>query len=120
MIERVAEHEIALGIDIEIRPHNRKAIEEHFLFPYISLIEGSSTAPEVVDQVRAQIKPGETVLVLLDSNHSRDHVAAELEAYAPLVTPGSYIVSMDGIMKEVVGAPRTERLKGFLSHSAPA
>ena len=58
-------------------------------------------------KVRDQIRPGETTIVLLDSCHTRDHVAAELEAYAPMITPGSYIVAMDGIMQDVVGAPRT-------------
>jgi cephalosporin hydroxylase len=97
-----------VGVDIEIRPHNRAAIEGHRLAPLVTLIEGSSTAPEVVEQVRGQIGSDETVLVLLDSNHSQAHVAAELEAYAPFVTPGSYIVACDGIMQQVTGAPRTE------------
>jgi cephalosporin hydroxylase len=96
-----------IGIDIEIRPHNRAAIEAHEMFPRITLVEGSSVAPEVVAQVGALVAPGETVLVLLDSNHTKAHVLAELEAYGPFVTPGSYIVATDGIMKEVVGAPRT-------------
>jgi cephalosporin hydroxylase len=98
-----------IGIDIEIRPHNRAAIEAHPLFPFITLIEGSSIEPAVVDRVKSLVKPGEKVLVLLDSCHTKEHVLAELNAYAPLVTPGSYIVAMDGIMEEVVGAPRTQR-----------
>jgi cephalosporin hydroxylase len=97
-----------IGIDIEIRPHNRAAIEAHELFPYITLIEGSSIAPEVVSRVRALVRPGEKVLVMLDSNHTRDHVLAELEAYADLVSPGSYIVAADGIMQDLVGAPRSQ------------
>lgn len=97
-----------VGIDVEIRPHNRAAIEAHPLKPWITLIEGSSTDEATVAQVRAQIRPGEKVLVLLDSCHTYAHVMAELEAYAPLVSPGSYIVAMDGIMGEVVGAPRTQ------------
>lgn len=97
-----------VGIDIEIRPHNRKAIEEHFLYPFITLVEGSSIDESVVSRVKALVKPGETVLVLLDSNHTYAHVLAELEAYAPMVTPGSYIVATDGIMEYVVGAPRTQ------------
>lgn len=97
-----------VGIDIEIRPHNREAIETHPLHSLITMIQGSSVDPEVVRQVRDQVRPGDTVLVLLDSNHARAHVLAELEAYGPLVTPGSYIVAMDGIMEKVVGAPRTE------------
>jgi len=81
-----------IAIDIEIRPQNREKIEQHSLFEYIKLIEGSSIAAEVVQQVRSAIKPGESVLVVLDSNHSYAHVMRELEAYAPLVTPGSYIL----------------------------
>lgn len=97
-----------IGVDIEIRPHNRAAIEAHELFGSTTLIEGSSTDPEIVDQVRNLIEPGETVLVLLDSNHTRAHVLAELDAYAELVTPGSYLVSTDGVMEwltEVPGVP---------------
>jgi cephalosporin hydroxylase len=61
----------------------------------------------VVERVKALVRSGETVLVLLDSNHTREHVLAELEAYGPLVSPGSYIVATDGIMQQVTGAPRT-------------
>ncbi len=97
-----------VGIDIEIRPHNRRAIEEHPLSPLITLIEGSSTDAETVDAVKAQVGAGERTIIFLDSCHTKAHVLAELEAYAPLVSPGSYIVAMDGIMGEVAGAPRTE------------
>lgn len=94
-----------IGVDIEIRPMNRQAIEQHPMSRYIDLIEGSSTAPETVDAVRSRIKPGERVLILLDSNHTRQHVADELEAYAPMVTPGSYLVATDGIMKDLHDVP---------------
>ena len=97
-----------IGIDIEIREHNRRAIEAHPLFPYIKLIEGSSIEPSVVLEVSAAIKPEERVMVLLDSSHTKHHVLAELNAYAPLVSVGSYIVVMDGIMEQVVGALRTQ------------
>lgn len=97
-----------VGVDIEIRPHNRKAIEAHEMFPLISLIEGDSTAASTLEAVRAEIKPGETVLVFLDGNHTYEHVLKELELYAPLVTPGSYILAMDGIQKDLVGAPRSQ------------
>ena len=73
----------------------------------ITLVEGSSIAQEVVKQVKDQIGAAETCLCF-DNNHSRDHAAAELEAYGPLVSPGSYIVACDGIMQQVTGAPRTE------------
>ncbi len=95
-----------IGVDIEIRPHNRAAIEEHFLFPYITLIEGSSTAPEIVKQVKDLISPDDKVLVILDSNHLRGHVFDELEAYCDIVTKDSYIVATDGIMQDVYDVPR--------------
>ena len=95
-----------IAIDVEIRPHNRKRIESHPLFDLITLVEGSSTAPEVVEQVRSAIRSGETVLVVLDSNHSYAHVAGELAAYAPMVTEGSWIVATDGVMREVADVPR--------------
>lgn len=97
-----------IGIDIDIRKHNREAIESHRLSPMIQLYEGSSTSPSIVENVRKKIGANESVLILLDSNHTKDHVAAELEAYSPLVSPGSYIVACDGIMKQVAGAPRTQ------------
>ena len=95
-----------VGIDVEIRPPNRRAIEQHPLAGLIRLVEGSSTDPQIVRQVKSLVRPGETVLVLLDSNHSKAHVAAELRAYADLVTPGSYIVATDGIMRELHDVPR--------------
>jgi cephalosporin hydroxylase len=94
-----------IGIDIEIRRHNRAAIEAHPLSSRITLVEGSSVAPEVVDQVRHLLKPGEKVLIILDSNHTYDHVLAELAAYAEFVTPGSYIVATDGIMFDLADLP---------------
>jgi cephalosporin hydroxylase len=95
-----------VGIDIDIRPQNRKAIEQHELASYIYLVEGDSAAPEVVERARALVRPGDRVMVILDSNHTRAHVAKELEAYAPLVSPGSYIVATDGIMALVHDTPR--------------
>lgn len=102
---KVMEKGKVIGIDIEIRPHNRKAIESHELFPYITLIEGSSTDKTIIDQVKALVKPNETVLVILDSNHTKQHVLDELNAYHDLVTPGSYIVATDGIMKDLHDVP---------------
>ncbi len=95
-----------IGVDIEIRPHNRKAIEGHEMFPFITLIEGSSTEQTIVDQVKSLVSPSEKVLVILDSNHTKQHVADELEAYSDLVTPGSYIVATDGVMKDLYNVPR--------------
>lgn len=94
-----------IGVDVEIRPHNRAAIDAHPLRPLITLVEGSSTDPAVVEQVRALIQPGERVLVLLDSNHSYAHVSAELRLYADLVTPGSYLVVQDGLMQDLWDVP---------------
>ena len=105
---KAMEHGRVIGVDVEIRPHNRAAIESHILKPLITLIEGSSIDPSVVETVRAQIAPGGRVMVLLDSCHTKEHVRAELEAYSGLVSPGSYIVAMDGIMENVVGGPRTQ------------
>lgn len=84
-----------LGIDIDIRAHNRAAIEAHPMASRIQMIEGSSIAPEVVAQVREIAAGYPKVLVCLDSNHTHAHVLAELEAYAPLVSVGSYCVVFD-------------------------
>ncbi|PCH54306.1 MAG: hydroxylase [Flavobacteriaceae bacterium] len=97
-----------IGVDIEIRPNNRAAIEAHPMSELITMIEGSSTAPEIVAQVKALVQPGETVLVILDSCHTKQHVADELEAYHDLITPGSYIVATDGIMYDLHDVPRGE------------
>ena len=105
---RLIGHGRVIGIDIDIRPHNRKAIEAHFLYDLITLIEGSSVSSEIVEQVRTQLKPGHKVLVFLDSNHSKAHVLDELRAYGELVSVGSYIVATDGIMEKLVGAPRSQ------------
>ncbi|MFN4149600.1 MAG: CmcI family methyltransferase, partial [Candidatus Sericytochromatia bacterium] len=86
----------------------RKAIEAHILKPYITMFEGSSTDINIVNQVKNEIKENETVLIFLDSNHTKEHVLKELELYSSLVSKNSYIVAMDGIMENVVGAPRTQ------------
>ena len=109
-----------IGVDLEIRPHNRKAIEEHDLFEYITLIEGNSIAPEIVSQVEDLIRPEETVLVTLDSCHTKEHVLAELGAYSKFVSENSYIVAMDGIMKDLVGAPRSQTDWGWNNPSDAA
>ena len=95
-----------IGIDIEIRPHNRKAIEAHELASYITLIEGSSTDAAIVKKVKSLVKPGGKTIVLLDSDHSKQHVRAELDAYCDLVSPGSYIVATDGVMRSLADVPR--------------
>lgn len=95
-----------IGVDIEIRPHNRSAIEVHPLAGLITLIEGSSIDPDIIARVDQQVQPGQTTLVILDSNHSYGHVLAELQAYAGMVSPGSYIVATDGIMADLADVPR--------------
>lgn len=84
-----------LGIDIDIRPHNRAAIVEHSMASRIQMIEGSSVARDVVDQVRHIASSHDRILVCLDSNHTHEHVLAELNFYAPLVSVGSYCVVFD-------------------------
>ena len=90
-----------LGVDIDIRAHNRKAIEAHPLCKRISMIEGSSVAPEVVQQVQIAAQRKKRVLVCLDSNHTHDHVLAELQAYAPLTSVGSYCVVFDTLIEDL-------------------
>ncbi len=100
-----------IGVDIEIRPHNRKAIEEHELYSKITLIEGNSVDIKTVNEVKKHIdlKANPTILVILDSNHTKEHVLKELYLYSPFVSAGSYIIAGDGGIKElVVGGPRTE------------
>ena len=94
-----------IGIDVEIRAGVREALRDHPLAHRIELIEGDSVAHPIIAKVRGMINPGETALVILDSNHARAHVAAELEAYAPMVTEGSYIVAADGIMRDLADVP---------------
>lgn len=95
-----------VGVDIEIRPHNRKAIEEHFLSEYITLIEGNAVAEDTIKKVRQIINPTDRVLVLLDSCHTYSHVKKELDMYSKLVSVGSYIVVTDGIMQILNDVPR--------------
>jgi cephalosporin hydroxylase len=90
-----------LGVDIDIRAHNRKAIEAHPMFRRISMIEGSSISADVIRQVQAAAAGRQRVLVCLDSNHTHEHVLAELEAYAPLTTVGSYCVVFDTIVEDL-------------------
>lgn len=90
-----------IGIDIDIRPHNRKAIEEHPMYKRISMIQGSSIAPEIVAQVVEKTKGKKRILVCLDSNHTHDHVLAELKAYAQLTTVGGYCVVFDTVVEDM-------------------
>lgn len=90
-----------LGIDIDIREHNRKAIEQHPMFKRIDMIQGSSIDPGVVKEVEKAVQGQETVLVTLDSNHTHEHVLKELQVYAPFVTKGSYCVVFDTIIEDM-------------------
>jgi len=90
-----------LAVDIDIRAHNREAIEAHPMASRIQMIQGSSIAPEIVDQVKKIAADYRTVLVCLDSNHTHEHVLAELKAYGPLVTKGSYCVVFDTIVEDL-------------------
>jgi len=90
-----------VGVDIDIRPHNRAAIEAHPMSGKIHMIEGSAIDPAIVDQVRSHVGEGQKVLVSLDSNHTHDHVLAELEYYAPLVSPGSYCIVFDTLIEDM-------------------
>lgn len=98
-----------LGIDIDIRAHNREAIERHPMFRRIKMIQGSSIAPEIIEQVRTTAAGKQRVLVCLDSNHTHDHVLAELQAYAPLTSLGSYCVVFDTAIEEVPAQMSAER-----------
>ncbi|HRO45089.1 cephalosporin hydroxylase family protein [Agriterribacter sp.] len=90
-----------LGIDIDIREHNRKEIEVHPMYKRIKMIQGSSVSPEVLEQVKVEAKGCNTILVCLDSNHTHEHVLQELNLYAPLVTPDSYVVVFDTIVEHL-------------------
>lgn len=90
-----------LGIDIDIRAHNRAAIEAHPMRRRIDMLEGSSIDPDVIGKVQAAAAGQGAVLVCLDSMHTHDHVLAELEAYAPLVSVGSYCVVFDTIIEDL-------------------
>ena len=88
-----------IGVDIDIRSHNREALQEHPLYPRITLIEGNSIDPNIIDQVYSESNKSENILVCLDSNHTHEHVLKELKAYAPLTSINSYciVISSDGV-----------------------
>lgn len=111
MLELLGGNGRVIGIDIDIRAHNRKEIEAHPLYKRIDLIEGSSVAPDVVAQVREAAAGCKNVMVFLDSLHTHDHVAAELEVYAPLVSVGSYLVLPDTFIEYFP--------KGYYAHNRP-
>lgn len=90
-----------LGIDIKIRPENKKKIQQHFLWKRISMIEGSSIDKKTIDKVYKFAKGKKRVMVVLDSNHTHEHVLNELKAYSPLVSKNSYLVVFDTIIEDL-------------------
>ena len=92
---------LVVGVDIDIREHNRAAIGAHPLRHYMRTVQGSSVADDVIDQVRALVEGRQRVLVVLDSNHTHEHVLRELELYAPLTTPGSYCIVYDTVIEDL-------------------
>ena len=101
MLELIGSEGRVLGIDIEIREHNRKEIERHPLFKRIDLLEGSSIDPVIVEQVYNFAKDKKRILVILDSMHTHQHVLKELEIYSPLVKPGDYLIVFDTVINEM-------------------
>jgi len=101
-----------LGIDIDIREHNRKAIEAHPMSNRIDMIQGSSVAKDIVNQVRVYAKNYKRILVSLDSNHTHDHVLEEIKAYAPLTSLGSYCVVFDTVVEYNTKKMLTDMLWG--------
>ena len=101
MLDPMESKRKVLGLDIDIRQHNREAIEEHPMSSRIHMIQGSSIALEIIERVKAVAKNYQRVMVCLDSNHTHDHVLAELQAYAPLTSVGSYCVVMDTLIEDM-------------------
>ncbi len=101
MLELLGGEGVVIGVDVDIRSHNRAAIEAHPMAKRIRLIEGSSIDPEVVAEVFRQVGDRGPVIVTLDSNHTREHVLAELRAYAKLVKKGSYLVVFDTLLEDL-------------------
>ncbi len=101
ILELIGGDGLVLGIDIDIRRHNREVIENHPMFKRIELLEGSSVSAEVLDKVREIAQHRKNILVILDSNHTHDHVLKELKAYSPLVTIDSYCIVFDTVIEDM-------------------
>jgi cephalosporin hydroxylase len=108
MLELLGGNGQVVGIDIDIRKHNRVEIEKHPMFKRITMIEGSSTEEKIVEEVR-RLAEGKKVLVCLDSNHTHEHVLCELELYAPLVSVGNYCVVFDTIIEDMPAGSFSDR-----------
>lgn len=100
LLELIGKGEV-LGIDIDIREHNKQEIEKHPMFKRIKMIQGSSVDKSLVEKVKEYAEGKQTVLVCLDSNHTHEHVLQELELYAPFVTKGAYLVVFDTIVEDL-------------------
>jgi cephalosporin hydroxylase len=100
LLELIGNGEV-LGIDIDIRDHNRKEIEKHPMYKRIKMIQGSSVDKQIVEEVKQHAGDKKTVMVCLDSNHTHEHVLQELELYAPFVTVGAYMVVFDTIVEDL-------------------
>ena len=100
LLEMLGGDGLAVGIDVEIRKHNREALDAHPMRERIHLIERSSVDSEVIEEVTQMARARPRVMVMLDSNHSHEHVLRELELYSPLVTKGSYLIVMDTIVED--------------------
>ena len=100
ILELIGEGRV-VGIDIDIRDHNRQSIESHPLSKRIAMFEGSSIDPELVDRIRGDIAGAERVMVILDSNHTHEHVLKELRLYAPLVTEGQMLIVADTVVEDI-------------------
>jgi cephalosporin hydroxylase len=108
MLELLGGDGIVVGVDVDIRPHNRREIEAHPMYRRAKMLQGSSIDPAIVDQVH-QIARGRRVLLALDSNHTHDHVLAELRAYGPLVGPGGYAVVFDTLIEDLPASFSADR-----------
>jgi len=104
---------LVIGVDVDIRKLNRKEIENHFLFSRIKLVEGSSTDPKIISKIKQFSEPFKTVMVMLDSNHTKDHVLNELIAYAPLVSRNSYCIVFDTVIEDLSGVDWVNRSWGL-------
>ncbi|MBA2541391.1 MAG: cephalosporin hydroxylase family protein [Deltaproteobacteria bacterium] len=101
MLHLLGQDGIVVGVDIDVRPHNRVDIEAHPMARYVQMIEGSSIDPDIVAEVRTRLASRKRVLVVLDSMHTHAHVLRELELYSPFVTNGSYLVVFDTCIEQL-------------------
>jgi cephalosporin hydroxylase len=98
-------HGEVVGIDIDIRSHNRTEIENHPMYKRITMLEGDSTNQDIASKVYEICKNKKNILIILDSNHTHEHVVKELNLYSPLVTVGSYLVIMDTVVEDLPENP---------------